>query len=378
MPSSISTPNVLGETLEQGRRERLARRDAGPHAGERVLGQPGGQQRGEVRRAAEEERGPEVAEHAQRAGGARPRPVQDRARAHREREGEGVAQPVGEEELGDGERDVVRADPQDVLRVGLRGVAQRPVPVHRALGGAGGAGGVEPEGGGVGDGRVRGGRLLREVGAGRHEGVPVPHPRPGHLGQGLAGRCVGQHDDVGEAGQAADGGGQPGELRAEGDQPRAAVPREHGDVLGLEHRADRHRDRADPQAGQEGREQLGAVAHAEDQSLLRADPGGDQGRGEPDDLLLEVAVAQRAEAAVEVDGGDRPAFRGGQGVPGDQPLGGVEKVRRRRRGERRYWGSGVESGHDARPSQGAESPGNDRAFPGDSGGVRSGLAQKRT
>jgi hypothetical protein len=46
------------EALEQCRREGLTGRDAGPYAGEGVLGKPGGEQRCEVRGPAEEQCGP--------------------------------------------------------------------------------------------------------------------------------------------------------------------------------------------------------------------------------------------------------------------------------------------------------------------------------
>jgi hypothetical protein len=74
-------------------------------------------------------------------------PVEEhRGRADRHREGHGVAQPVGEEDLGHREDRVVLADAQHLRAVGVGGGLQAGMHVAHALGLAGGAGGIEPEG----------------------------------------------------------------------------------------------------------------------------------------------------------------------------------------------------------------------------------------
>jgi hypothetical protein len=181
------------------------------------------------------------------------------------------------------------------------------------------------------------------VGAGGHEVLPRVHAGPGHVGE-LRGKGGGaaQDDDVGEVAAAADRRRQLEELLAEDEQPGAAVGGERADVVRLEHRADRHGDGADPQAGEERGEQLRGVAHAQQQALLGPDTGADQGGGEPVDGVVKLGVAERADAAVQVEGGDRPLVRRRAGVPGDQPLGGVERLA----GDRRRGRWGLDGGHD--------------------------------
>ncbi len=88
----------------------------------------------------------------------RPRRGQDRGAADPQREGHGVAEAVGEEQLGGREADVVLADAQRVDAVELAGHHHVALAVDRALGKAGRSRGIEPEGvvlGGTGMGLER-------------------------------------------------------------------------------------------------------------------------------------------------------------------------------------------------------------------------------
>ena len=76
---------------------------------------------------------------------------QHRGRADRHRKRHGVAEPIGEKQLGRGVHHVVLADAEHVLAIELRGRDQARVHVLGALGFAGRARRIEPEGDLVGD-----------------------------------------------------------------------------------------------------------------------------------------------------------------------------------------------------------------------------------
>ena len=69
-----------------------------------------------------------------------------RRAAEPQREGEAVAQPVGVKQLGGGEVDVIRPQPQHAPGVVLAGHADVVLEVDDALGLAGGPRAVQPEG----------------------------------------------------------------------------------------------------------------------------------------------------------------------------------------------------------------------------------------
>ena len=75
----------------------------------------------------------------------RPLAVQHRGGADRHREGQRVAEAVGEEQLCGGEADIVLADAEHLLRIGVGGRLQIGMDVAHALGHAGRARRIEPE-----------------------------------------------------------------------------------------------------------------------------------------------------------------------------------------------------------------------------------------
>ena len=127
-------------------RQRLARRDAGAHAGE--IARPVVERhelRGIERRHAEIERRLEALDVLEGRVGRRPAVVEHRRAAGPQREGHAVAEPIGEEQLGRRVGDVVLADAQHAHAVELAGHHHVALGMDRALGPAGRARGIEPE-----------------------------------------------------------------------------------------------------------------------------------------------------------------------------------------------------------------------------------------
>ena len=136
--------------LEVGR-QRLAGRHREADRGERVVGQVGVEEGGDEAGAGEEQRRALVADQRGDLRRRRPTRVEHGAGPDRQRERQGVAEAVGEEQLGDRQAAVVRLDLQHGTgeRLGRRlGAA---VAVHHALRQAGRAGAVQPERRRVGD-----------------------------------------------------------------------------------------------------------------------------------------------------------------------------------------------------------------------------------
>ena len=111
-------------------------------------------QHGGVKRwHAEENRRLLAPHHLEHGVGRRPLRQQHRGGADRHRKRHGVAEAVGEEQLGGGIDDVVLADAKHLLAIEFCRRHQARMDVARALGLAGRAGRIEPEGDLVGDGR---------------------------------------------------------------------------------------------------------------------------------------------------------------------------------------------------------------------------------
>ncbi|MNT31919.1 hypothetical protein D3C72_1677760 [compost metagenome] len=113
---------------------------------------------------------------------------QDDGGAHRQREGQAVAQAVGEEQLRGGEHHVAFLDAQHGLGIELGRVPQVAMGVDHALGLAGGTGRIQPERDLVGQG-ARGGGKGRAGQQGLEFVCPV-----GQAGAGL------RHDQVFDVG----------------------------------------------------------------------------------------------------------------------------------------------------------------------------------
>ena len=156
--------------------------DAQPRAGALVLRrfvtQHGSKQR---RRAIEDGRVVLVHEfvHPRRR---RPFRIQHRTAADRHREGERIAEPIGEVQFCRGEADVALLDAEHLLAIGLRGGLQIGVQMSHALGHAGRARRIEPE------------RRLLGMGLHRCEGIALLCKLLGK--QLVAERIVAGHHDA--------------------------------------------------------------------------------------------------------------------------------------------------------------------------------------
>ena len=135
-PSSAGSASPADDTRRSATSPRVRQVRRGEHAGE-------------AGRRAVEHGGLDAADAAGPAlegrVGRRPLGHQQHGGAHAQREGQRIAQAVGEEQLGGGEADVVLGQAEHALAVQLAGPVGVGVRMHRALGAAGGAGRVEPE-----------------------------------------------------------------------------------------------------------------------------------------------------------------------------------------------------------------------------------------
>ena len=193
----------VGEPSLQRSRQRLARGGAQPHRVERLDRDVAGGERGVEGRYPEEQRRPGPLQSLSYDVRGRPPRLEHRRRPDGEREEHRVADAVGEEHLGDRERDVVGGDAEHLGGVRLADVADVGVPVHRGLGQPGRAGRVEPQRPGVVDCRRDLGqvRLLTsgdQLVPGVHEHVL------GHVQASFA-RVAGEHPvlDVRAGGEAS-------------------------------------------------------------------------------------------------------------------------------------------------------------------------------
>ena len=137
---------ALLPAVEGLRRQRLGGRDAQAHGVQRAVGAVLAHQRAVERRDREEHRRAMLAQRGEDRLGARRAGHEHRGRAEPQREREAVAQPVGVEELGRREDDVVLAQAEHLAREGLARHLDVVVQVHDALGLARRARAVEPEG----------------------------------------------------------------------------------------------------------------------------------------------------------------------------------------------------------------------------------------
>ena len=197
------------------------------------------------------------------------------------------------------------ADAEHAPAVELGDQPDVDVAVHGSLGFAGGAGGVEPQGGRIGPGRVgavelaarpaqlapaqaahvrRQLALAHRFGPGQHQ---VPHF--GRLAHGLA-----------------DG---PGELAGADHGLGARVHDQRAQFAAGQHGRGRHGDRAEVHGGQDGDEQFDVVGHAHQHALFRAHAEFTQATGDLAHLDGEFGVGQRASGATTAVLAPRPARR---------------------------------------------------------------------
>ena len=193
--------------------------------------------------------------------------------------------------------------------------------MHRALGAAGGAAGVEPEG------RVvrAGGRGLVHRRVGLQEGLEL------HLGR--VQRCLRvRDDDFLHLVIALDHGrGQRGQQRARHQHRLRARMLQHvGVIVGRQQGVDGHRDQPGVQRAEEGHRPVVAVVHQHQHAFFAAQVQAAQRGGHAAHALVQRAIGERA--VVVHEGRLGPAG----GVQRQQMLGKVEAL-----GRRRDVGSGV-------------------------------------
>ena len=171
---------------------------------------------------------------------------QHRGRPEPQREGEPVAQPIGVEQLRRRERDVAGADAEHAARVVLARVLDVVLQMHDALGLAGRARAIEPEGHVVAMGLAHRGVSDWALIASSNSSTSVPSP-PRTRYSVWTGRSTGP------VGRAAEHRSRPG---------RAQSSTKCLKFSSLSPWADRHRDNTDPHRGQEhDREYRGVVQH---------------------------------------------------------------------------------------------------------------------
>ena len=296
-------------------RQRLGGRDAQPHRRQVApLGARAAQHGVVERRYGEEQRRSEALDRLEDSVGDRAAAELHRRGAHPDGEGEAVAEPVGVEQLGGGQADVVLADAEHLGGVRLAGVGKVVLEVDDPLGPAGGPGAVEPE------------RRVVAVGVGRGELAGV-------LGQQLreaVGALGGPADDDQLDPLGMDGQRLPDlvqQLQVDDHGLGVAVGQEVAVVVGLEQRVERDRDHPGADGPQErGHERRAVVLHQQ-HALLALHPeraeGAPGGAGVIEELLvgglaggaaqrdlgaapgLEVAVQDRADVVEVRQGGNR-------------------------------------------------------------------------
>ena len=250
VPLAPAQANVPGERLAGGD----APAQPAAQVGSRRVGEDAGEQRGH----AEEEGGLLLLQERYDRLGRRPIREQHRACPGREREGHCVAQPVGEEQLGGREDEIVGPHAEDALAVQARGLGQVAMEVHGSLGLPGGAARVEPE---------------RHVVAGRRRGLQL---RPGLcqelVQRHMAGGGSSRDDHRLQEGLPAQG---RMELRQESGADHqdagAAVAQQVLVIGGGEQRVDGHRHQTRFHRSPEHGREIGRIQHAEQHALLQLD-----------------------------------------------------------------------------------------------------------
>ena len=189
---------------------------------------------------------------------------EDGCRAAAERNGEAVAEAVGEEKARHGEQAVVGPEAVDLLRHVLHRAGHVAVQVHGALGLSRAARGVEDQAGRVAVERSRRRRLcLLEK---------IMH----HHARSLAGLRIG------------------GMLWRDDDQLRAAVLENVGEALGRQRGAAGRRNGAEAHDAEEGDHHLRRVAHHQRHAVARAHALRHERAAAARDALLELAVGDLA------------------------------------------------------------------------------------
>ena len=276
----VDTPDLLPLAPDL-RRKRLARRDAGAQGGLRVgvFRLPLVDERRIERRHPAIDRGPVGGEDLRDAVGRGPLVVEERRRAHRQREGHAVAEAVGEKQLGRREDQVAFRDPQHLCAVGVAGHAQRVVDMAHALRRAGGPRGIEPEG----DLVPRTGKCLSRPRAGDEIGVG---------GRAFGGRAA-DHDDAAQIGRILQRGQDHGQQFVANDRDGgAAVGQDRAVEVRRQQRVDRDGLDARLQTPPEDHREFDLVVDDHRRAFLAPDARADQRPGDPRRPFGQIAIAQ--------------------------------------------------------------------------------------
>ena len=198
-PSRMSTPKRAFQALptDSGSASPAEVQMRSRVAGARVLHRLVVQHRGEQRRHAVEDGRVVLVHQREHRRRRRPLRIQHRGGADRHREGQRIAEPVGEEQFCRGKTDVVLANAEHLPGIGFRRRLQIGMQMPHALGHAGRARRIEPERRLLGMGRARLRRyrspspVLRRAACGRaHRCRTRPHIRDPACGR----RCPSRPD----------------------------------------------------------------------------------------------------------------------------------------------------------------------------------------
>ena len=231
------------------------------------------------RRHAEEDAGI-VAVH-QREHGRRRRAlgVENRGGADRHRKGQGIAEAIGEKQFRRRQSDIVLADAEHLFGVGLGGGGQARMQMPHALGHAGRARRIQPEGRFVGMRRHRCkcialardlvGEFLVPVGVatGNNDMLEIRHP-PDHV---LHHRQQRFGDE---------------------QHPGAAIRQHIGVLIRRQQRVERHRHHPGADRAEKHHREIDGVEHDHGDALFAADAETAQHVGDAAALLLQRAVGQ--------------------------------------------------------------------------------------
>ena len=216
----------------------------------------------------------------------RPLGIEHGGGADRHREGQRIAEPVGEEQFCRRETDVVLADAEHLRGISIGGRGETGMHVPHALGHAGRARRIEPE--------------CRLVGMGRRGRERIALARE-LVGEFLvAVRVLAGHDDMFEVRHPPDHVLHHGQQRFGDEQhPRAAIRQHVGILIRGQQRIERHRHDAGADRAQKHRRKIHGVEHDHRHALFAADAEPAQHVGDAAALLLQIAVGQFGDGVGE-------------------------------------------------------------------------------
>ena len=285
MPSRMSTPKRAFQAMPDGFRQRLAgrRADAQPRACPRVLARLVVEHRRKQRRRAVEDRRIVLVEQREHQRRRRPVGIEHRAGADGKRERQRIAEAVGEEQFRRGEADVVLADAEHLLGIGVGGGLQARMQMPHALGHAGRARRVEPE------------RRLVGMGLDGLEAVALALEFVRQ--QLVAERVLARDDDAVEIAHPPDDVFHDRKQRLGDEQhARAAVGEDVGVLLRRQQRVERHRHDAGADRAQKHDREIDGVEHDHGDALFAAHAEPAQHVGGAAALLLQIAIGEFGRA----------------------------------------------------------------------------------